>query len=237
MSNLLFPNQASQKVSPIWVTEHGAADEGNFFIANNPTVGTPIATTTSVVDDAATASATHAQCYPVALLQNNWGATDPSQRVVYLKYLRMLISQVPSSAVTWNFAMRLDKNPSRLTTAASVITPVNCNSNSNNASRLVVNFGALVCVAPTASARLTSHGVVNSAVPVIYDQWLFVFGSPSMPSAMLSGGNAAKFTNIPCGPICIAPEWSLSLEMWGASNAAAPSWEFELGFVERPQGQ
>ena len=236
MANVLFPTQNSQKTADVWQTDHTTADEGNFFVTTNPTVGTPIATTTSVVDDAATASSTHAQYSPVALLVNSWSTSDPNPKVVYLRYLKMLISQVPTSATSWQYAMRLDYNPTRLTTPVSILTPVNINSNTSNASRLVVNFGALTTALPSSNARLVARGLINSAVPVTLDQWVFTFGDSAMPAGIISGGSGAKTSVVPCGPICIAPGWSLSIEMWGASNAAAPSWELELGHVERPSG-
>jgi len=227
----------SSKVATIFHGLQAASDEGSFFIATNATPGTAIATTTSVVDDAATASSTHAQASPVMVITNNWSASDPLQKCIYLSYLKMLISQVPTSATSWQYAMRLDMNPTRITTQGTTITPVNPNSASSTLSKAAITFGAITTALPTANGRLVARGQVNSAVPVTLDQWFFNFGNPGVPMDLISGGTGAKNVSIPCGPIVLAPGWSVTLEMWGASNAAAPSWEFELGYIERPAGQ
>ena len=229
-------SSSSQKTAPIWPDFYTLADEGSFFIATNPTVGTPIAMTTSVVDDAATASSTHAQYSPVMFIQNNWSPSDTQQKCIYIKYLKMILSQVPSSATSWQYAIRLDNNQTRLTTAASVIAPVNPNTNSGQTSKAYISFGANVTTLPTQNQRLVSRGQINSAVPVTLDQWFFKFGGNAVNMDQVSGGSGAKNISMPNGPIILAPGWSMTLEMWGASNAAAPSWEFELGYAERPAG-
>ena len=236
-TNPAFSSQYSIKAVPMGVGSQSLCDEGSIFIATNPTPGTPIATTTSVVDDAATQSSTHAQASPVMIIANNWAATDPNQKIIFPMYLKMLLSQVPTSATSWQYAIRLDSNPNKLTTAGTVITPVNSNSNSGTVSRGYINFGAITTVVASSNSRLVARGQVNSAVPVTADQWLFNFGNYGVPMDQISGGSGAKNISMPCGPIIIAPGWTLTLEMWGASNAAAPSWEFELGYVERPSGQ
>ena len=237
IQNPNFQNSGAQKSTAIWLDSSGAADEGSYFVITNPTVGTAIAMTTSVVDDAATASSTHAQYSPVMVVQNQWSASDPAQKIVAMQYLKMLISQVPSSATTWQYAIRLDPNPVKITTAGTSIVPVNSNSNSGTTSKTLVAFGANVTAIASTASRLVARGMINSAVPVTLDQWYFNFGGNTISMDQISGGTGAKNISSPCPPIIIAPGWTMTLEMWGASNAAAPSWEFEGAFVERPAGQ
>lgn len=237
VQNTNYSISPSTKATNLFNGNQAASDEGSFFLATNATPGTAIATTTSVVDDAATASSTHAQASPVMVITNQWSASDPLQKCIYPTYLKMILSQVPTSATSWQYAMRLDFNPTRITTQGTVITPVNPNSNSGTLSKAAITFGAITTALPTANGRLVARGQINSAVPVTLDQWYFNFGGNAVPMDVISGGAGAKNISMPCAPIVIAPGWSLTIEMWGASNAAAPSWEFEMGYVERPAGQ
>lgn len=234
-SNVNYPTSNSQKVTNFWgSTDHGAADEGSYYAVTNPTPGTLIATTTSVVDDAATASATHAQNVPVMHYKNGYAATDPQGKCSYFKYLRMMLSQVPTSASTWRFAIRIG-NVSRYTSGGSALTPQNVNGASSNTSPSICYFGAVVTALDPAN-RLVSNGTVGSVIPVTLDVWTFTFGDSVQPSNFLNGSASAKNVTIALPPICIGPGGYMQFEMWGTSNAAAPSWEFEMGVVERFAG-
>lgn len=236
MSNVNFPTNSSQKVQNLWNSDMALADEGNYFVTTNPTTGTAIAMTTSVVDDAATGSSTHAQFAPVMIVYNRMTADNPNATSIYLRYLRMMLVQVPTSATSWRFSIRLD-NVVRYSSGGSTLTPVNVNPTSSKVSAATVYFGAIVPSAlPTAASRLVANGLVNSAIPVTLDQWLFSFGNSAPHMDQLNAGAGAKNVSIVCPPLMIPPGWSLSLGMWGASNAAAPSWEFEMGHVERVPG-
>lgn len=237
IANTNFASQNSSKVQNIWSSDHALADEGSYFTFTN-TPGTAIATTTSVVDDAATASATHAQNVPVMTIVNGWPVTDANAKNIYMKYFRMVVSQVPTSASAWNYAWRLDPTPANITTAGTVITPVNPNSASGTLSKAAINFGAIVTSLPLASqARLVSAGQIAGAIPVAKDQWLFMFGAPMGNGDQIGTQTLVKNVSANVPPIVIAPGWMLKLEMWAASNGAAVSWEFEGGYVERPAGQ
>ena len=235
-TNAAFPYTTSTKSIGMLVDEYGLADEGSYFIATNPTPGTAIATTTSVVDDA-TGATTHAQQKPVLLIQNQ--NTLSSGVNIYLRYLKMFVTQIPTSATGWRYAMRLDPLSTKLTSAGTIITPQNPNGASTTTSRAYVNFGAITTTDSTASPqqRLIGNGMVAQAIPVANDEWFFNFGATfaSIDSSITSAN--VKRQSFPVPPVIIPPGWFFTLEMWGASNAAAPSWEFELAYAERPQGQ
>lgn len=235
MPNPNFPTNSSQKVSNLWNSDHGLADEGSYFVTTNPTPGTAIATTTSVVDDAATASATHAQNVPVMHIQNRANPSDVNGKSIYLKYLRMMLVQVPTSATAWRFAIRVD-NTARYTSGGSLLIPQNVNMGSSIQSAASVYFGAAVTALPSANSRLISNGTVGSVIPVTLDVWTFTFGDIVQPSNFLNGSASAKNVTISLPPIVLGPGCNLNFEMWGAANAAAPSWEFEMGHVERVSG-
>lgn len=235
MANTNFPQTQAQKVTTLWNNNYAVADEGGFFVATNPSTGTGIVTTTSVVDDAATASATHAQNVPVLYLENLASPTDASGKSVYLQYLKMYVTAAPTSATFWNYSIRADRVP-RYTSGGTVITPVNVNTGSSIVSNTKVVFGAVVTTPlPSSAARLVSAGAVQSTIPVVKDLWIFTFGDVGASTNILTA-SAAKNLTIPCGPIIIAPGWNIAIGMWGTSNAGAPAWEFELGFAERIAG-
>ena len=243
MANILFPTSTGQKVYPIWPSLHALADEGNLFIvsttvqASGQAAGTGIATNTSVVDDAATASATHAQDVPVMYMANLNTVTDPNPKSIYPIWMRFLVTSAPTTASLWNWAIRADNTTGgRYTSGGTLMTPVNVNTGSGNASRAQIYFGAVVTALAGSSQRVMGSGAVQSSIPVVKDQWMFTFGDITAPTNVLTA-SAAKNLTIPCGPIVLGPGWNLTLEMWGTACAAAPAWEWEMGYAERPPGQ
>lgn len=235
VQNTNYPNLAQVKTGTLWNNQYATADEGNYFVVTNPTPGTVIATTTSVVDDAATASATHAQNVPVMHYKNGYSPTDPQAKCSYPQFLSMMLSQVPTSATTWRFAVRIG-TVARYTSGGSVLVPVNSNGNSSNTSPSTCYFGAVVTALDPAN-RLVANGTVGSVIPVTLDVWTFTFGDTVMPTNFLNGSASAKNVTLPLPPIIVGPGGYMQIEMWGASCAAAPSWEFTMGVVERPAGQ
>jgi len=236
MANVNFPSNSSQKVQNLWNSDYALADEGGYYLSTNPVSGTAIAMTTSVVDDALTGSSTHAPFAPAAIIYNSQTADNPNALSIYLRYIKLLLVQVPTSATNWSYSMRLD-NVVRYVSGGTQITPTNVNPSSSRTAAARVYFGALVPAAlPTANSKLVALGRIDSAIPVINDQWVFTFGNSAIAMDQRSGGTVAKNMTFNCAPIIIPPGWSLSLGMWGTSNAAAPSWEFEIAHVERVPG-
>lgn len=238
--NTNFSYSGSQKVAPIWNTYHALLDEGSLFsvasinAASGKAGGTAIATTTSVVDDAATASATHAQNVPVMFVNNPGVAGDVNAKTIYPLFLRMSIVQVPTSATVWSFAIRAD-NAARYTSGGTLLVPQNLNTGSQGASVAQAYFGAVVTALPSANQRVVGSGMVQATIPVTKDNWIFTFGDITANTNVLTA-SAGKNLTIPCAPFALAPGWNFALEMWGASNAAAPSWEFEFVYAERFSG-
>lgn len=236
MANQFFPTNPSSKVAHIWDDDTTLSDEGGYFVATNPTPGTGIAQTICV-DDAATASSTHAQFAPTVLIYNNANANSQNAPSLYLRYVRLLCTAAPASATSWQYSLRMDP-VQRYSSGGSLLTPVQPNPLSIKSSQALVYFGAIVPTAlPSANARLVGRGQWNSAIPVVGDQYSYNFGAPSGANDMLSGGATAKNATMWCPPVVIPPGWSLAIDQWGPSNAATPaSWEVEMGWVERVPG-
>lgn len=217
-----LPARLNKYAEPI-VQAYGpnqGVEEGSRFISTNPTLGTAIATTTSIT--AFTAAS------PVMLVQNKYGLGGPA---ITLDYLRLMLSQVPTSATRWDWAGVVDTT-SRYTSGGTAITPANLNTAGLSSGALVV-FGAIVAAAASANARTVHRSMGRSAIPVLQDEWLFKYGSQNHEGPSSLGGAVALRMPVPGGPVVLRPGDTYLLYGWGTSNAAAPSWEFELGHTER----
>ena len=234
--NTSYGLSGSSKTNEMFgASDYPIADEGNLYGFTNPTPGTAIAMVTSVVDDAATQSSTHAQASPVLVIQNQQAAGSGIN--IYLQYLKMIIGQVPTSATYWRYALRLDPLSTKLTTAGTSITPVQLNPLSSQKSKASITFGANTTVIASAQSILLDNGQVDGAIPVTQDQWIFIFGGPRQAESSIGTKTLVKQLTINAAAVVIPPQYFFTLEMWGASNAAAPTWEFSGAYYERPAGQ
>ncbi len=239
-ANSNVPFTGASKVGNIWSTNYGLADEGSFYVATNPTVGTAIAMTTSVVDDAATASATHAQNVPYLYVQNPGGigsTNAPSLYVQYIKLFSRVGDQAWTSATQALFSVRTDSTGDRRTTRGTTLSKFGANTNLGNNSVADWTAGANVTSLPSAaSGRINTHGLIQSTIPLAGSTWIFTFGDVSMPTNF-GYASVINSLTIPCPPLVIAPGWSMQLDLWATALAAAPTFEVEVGYAERFWGQ
>lgn len=211
-----FAEQMAQVHGP-----DSAALEGSRFIATNGTIGTAVATTTSITSFDATK--------PILLMQNQNGAGGAK---MVLDYIRLIWGQVPTSATVWHWAMILS-TANRYSSAGTQVTPRNVNS-AGPGSGATVYIGAPVTTAANANVDRTVHrSCGRSVIPVISDEIIFKFGAPNWDGAGSLGGTVALRLPTPCGPVVLNPGDNFLLHGWGASNGAAPSWEYEIGWTER----
>ncbi len=239
MANIQFPTSTGQKVVNLWNSDHALADEGGYYITTTPTPLTAVAMTTSVVDDAATASATHAQYSPVLYIYNRANATDPNAKSIYLKYIRLLQpvgGQAWTSCTSAHYTLRTDAAPNRWVSGGTLYVPANVNTAASNNSSASVYFGANVVGLPSGNGRLVGRGQIQGSIPLAGDQWVFTFGDISAPTNLL-GASAIKNVTIPCAPVVIGPGCSFQLDIFGVALAAAPAFELDMGHVERVSGQ
>jgi hypothetical protein len=212
---------------PLMGKKHVAADEGSYFVATNPTPATAVATTTSIVTFAETAGAVGV----VMLLKNNDAISSQMPKRLYLDYIKLMIVQVPTSATSWQFALVIDNNPVRYTSGGSAITPVNPNGDVNPSSIAQLYFGALTTAVPN-NRRLVARGTLRGVIPTTFDEFTILSGGVEGGSGFASAAASGKSVNqVP--PIILGAQQNLALTLWGASNAAAPSYEFEMGWLER----
>ena len=209
---------------PMFHKSHSLSDEGTYFIATNPTPGTPVA---FVVNAAVSETAGY-----FLNIKNNDPVGGVNAKRMYLDYIRLICGVVPASATSGHCFIKLD-NINRYSSGGSIITPVNPNMDSNIASIAQVYAGALTTVAPSPSARSVARGVLRASIPVVNDEWILNFGSVETASSMLIGGGVARFV-VPLPPVIIGAQQTMGLQLWFPANSVTPAqFEFEVGWFER----
>ncbi len=225
MPSTQFPTVVAQKVQSIWNRDQGILDEGTAFIATNPTPGTGIALVSSVTAETQTS--------PTMLIYNGWTPTDPNAKNIYPIGLRMICTAAPTSATYWQMSVRMDvNNPLKYTSGGSVIVPVSAGV-ASNASKAVIYFGAIVALSQSlAGGRLLANQMVSPTIPVVKDVHNYEFGGgTNLPMINAPTVNSVRQVSLP--PVAIPPGGWLAINTWGGSSGAAPSFEFQLDYIER----
>src|SRR5216684_235376 len=196
------------------------ADEGSYFVATNPTPGTAIAF-------AVNAAVSETAGYFLSV-QNSQPANG---KRIYLDYLRLICGVAPVSATAGDMFIKLDS--SGWTSGGTAITPVNPNYDNAATSVATVNAGALKTAARVAP-RLVARARLRTAIPVVGDEWDFIFGAYEHATAQVFNGTNPQRMPIGLPPVIIAPQAFALVQLWFVGNLTTPaSFEFELGMVER----
>jgi len=199
------------------------ADEGSYFLATNPTMGTGIAGIAASTSYDATESLLH--------IRN----TSTSKRL-YLDFIELVATAAGTNGTTFGVTMTTDRGASRYTSGATAITPVNVNLASADTADCTVKFGALVTTAASADVRLLGNIPLRTVIKVIGDRYRFNFGDTN--SAWTNAGASTDGTTsvamtIPCPPVVLGENDQFLLHDWGASQTVGASYEFRIGFVMR----
>jgi hypothetical protein len=219
-------------VYPLTAGTYPLADEGSYFKATNPTVGTGIihALTTSF-------SATAA----LFCLRNT---DSEGAKRLYLDYVRLVTGATAiamTAATSVEVAVTVD-NTNRHSSGGTSITPVNPNMDSSNATIAALNFGAEVLAAASGSVRLVGRNAfARRAAPVMVtgDQFFWDFGAAGAAPTISVVGAAAPATApaqfyAPMGPVVIGGGDSINFHLWYPAGATtAPTYEFEIAWWER----
>lgn len=201
---------------------HAMADEGSYFIATNPTMGTGIA--------GIAASTSYDAAESLLLLRN----TSTTKRL-YLHFIDLVVTAAGANGTTTGFTMTSDKGNTRYSSGGSTITSiVNPNLASTETAEVQMYFGALVTAAASTSARLLGDFLVRNVIKVVGDSYRFTFGEGNWAIAgdALSGTNPVK-VNVPCPPVVLGENDQFLLHDWGASQSGASSYQFRVGFWMR----
>ena len=212
--------------------QHKLSDEGSYFLTRSPTIGTGIATIV--------ASNAFADTSPYIILTNN---NPVGGRNIYLDYILMRLTVAGTSSTNLQWAVRIDNIPryssggvggagTGLTAILQGPVPTNTGAPANSSA--LVYAGALVAVAGSTNVRTLGNGMLRSAIAVVNDSYLINFAGIDMQQdGVLVSGTAIAQRSVTHPPVCIAPQGSFLLHLWGTSQAAATSCEIEIGHVER----
>lgn len=217
--------RGEQYVVPLGKPRVALADEGCYFIATNPTPGT------GIDSDADAADVTHTEAY--LLLYNS--NTVASGKRVYLDYLKLLVVTPGASGTTTRYFSTID-NVNRYSSAGTAITPKNPNMDSTATSGVTLYAGDTVATAVSAQNRLVGHGSLRGGViAVAGDTYVVDFaGDKTLPTSNLAyAGTAICNTVVRHAPIVLGPGHSWCFSIYGASQATAAAYEFELAWWER----
>jgi hypothetical protein len=211
-----------QPVVPYSAGTYALCDEGSYFKATNPTMGTAITHATT-----ATWSATAA----LAILRN----TDAEGgKRIYLDYIDLLVVGTPATATSADLSITID-NTNRFSSGGTAITPQNSNMDSAQATIASLNFGAVIATAASGSVRtVTRQRIKTQAAPCLTagDSVLMNFGVVETVGGPISG-TVANILPVSTGPVIIGGGDSLLVHVWYPAVTAAPTYEFEMGWWER----
>lgn len=213
-----------------------AADEGSYFIAQNPTPGTAIQLNANITSFADTNG--------LFLFKNTQSASTASAKRIYLDYIKLIVAgTAPTATVSMHFAFKrgtTDRTPSS-SSAYTTLTPINACSEYGNTSICTplsfANAAAMTLIASGSSEKFTGRATIPTGLGVTGDEYMVKFGGE--PVASGRGGAAVRatdpgqiFTYAP--PQIIEPAEFLAVHMWWLTAAStAASFEFEVGWWER----
>ena len=203
------------------------AADGFSFRASNATPGTAIA-----MGIQTTFSAT---ANVLAVIENFDSGGGKS---LFLDYARLICVVAGATTSAADLAIRIDTTLRRTTggSGGTLLTTVNANSGSSNASIGRVYFGAVTAAAESAAKQVARAKLKTQIAPcwTIGDELLLNFAANGEGGAGLISG-AGPITLVKrIAPVVIAPGHSALLHMWNTANAAtAPSWECDFAWTER----
>lgn len=230
LGNPAFPSSQSGKVLSVFKPDAVAADEGSYYVAQSAVAG--------VVNTGTTDTLAKTQLNPNIIIQNTWPQAGVVAAMnIYLRYFKITVVTIPTGPASFNYAFWQDNLSNKLTTAATVLTPYNVNSASGTLSKAYISVGANTTVTGGPQNRQTGAGQIVGAIPVALDQWLFTFGDTMSQGAEIGTTTLVSSRTIACAPQIIAPGWSFIMGTYAASYTTASQFAWEIGFIERPQGQ
>lgn len=228
--NAAFPSSQSSKVLSVFKPDVVAADEGSYYIAQSVVAG--------VANTASTDTLAKTQLNPNIIIRNLWPASGVVASMnIYLRYFKITVVTIPTGPASWNYAYWQDDLTNKLTTAATVLTPYNVNTASGTLSKAYISVGANTTLTGGVNNRQTGAGQIVGAIPVALDQWLFTFGDTMSQGAEIGTTTLVSSRTVACAPQIIAPGWSFIMGTYAASYTTASAYAWEIGYIERPQGQ
>lgn len=226
-ANANFSLSGSSKNISMFSGDYGAADEGSYFVSTlAPTASTAVAVTTQALGDT----------NPALALFN--GASTGGYNI-YLRYIKVRVTVVGGSNTHKNYSTIVEQRQDKLSTSGTALgTPTNVNTSSSVLSKMSGWGGVNIAASANSTLRRVGDGLVVGAVEVAFDEWIFDFGSPVMGKNLIGTTTLVSARTVPLVPVILAPGWWFTLGFWGTSQAAAAdTFGWEVGYIERPAGQ
>lgn len=220
--------------SPAAAFPQTMADLGNYYtaLAAAPGTGTNYAVQASYSATAAVLTLQNGGTEPT-------GAQLPPAPTVVLDWVRLLLTTAPASAVSGQWAITLD-NKTR-GSSGTAMPPNNCDLGTTIGSAPKASVATAIytptVASASASAFVLDRGTMRSVIPVVGDEYIFVFGRGDSPGTVSDiAGTTAKRIVIPCAPVILRPNANMTalLHLWFPSNATtAAAFECAAGWYER----
>jgi hypothetical protein len=194
---------------------------GVYYRTMNPTPGTGIAlaNTTAFSDTAA-----------AVLIRNTSVSANGPQ--IFLDYIKFIWTAAGTGALALDFCHVIDPN-NRFTSGGTLLTGLCSNTGfpaggASNPSVADIRVGAVVASAAVAKRQLGRERVQQGVS--VGNVWVMNFGEGTMEAQTTN----AVLVGMRSGPIMLAPggNHSYLLHYWVGTQAAAPSFEIEIGYWE-----
>ncbi len=221
-----------QYVNGVCPSRHVLAELGEYFVATNPTPGTPIALNAVVTS--------YADTNAFFILQNR----ASSGKNLYVDYLKLLLAATaPTAGASLQFAGKIETSTRQASAAANqtILTPVAMNSQALASGSVATPIsyavaGVFTVPASAGSARLVFRTSIPTGAFVAGDEYVLQFGAVDQAGGV--GLTAAKATPTrmvgQAPPVCVCPGETLTIYRWGLTEATnAPGYEFELAWWEK----
>lgn len=228
-----------QGVEGIWTSKHKLADEGSYFAASSSGTVTPPIPGTFVAQQGQVVA--FGDTTPLWVIQNQ---APPGGKRVYLDFLRLLLGgTAPTGTISLELAVRIDAISKLPTNSNQYTNPVaiNVNGDSDRApiARIYAYLAAQAMATPASSGAVRNAARIRvpTGVAVVGDQYIFRFGTTEPDSGSVSTAARATHPATLSGqgnPVVIGPGQWATIHLWWLTSATnLPTWEWELGLVER----
>jgi hypothetical protein len=216
-----------QYVQNIIPGKQSLADEGSYYVATNPTLGTGVATTTSITTFSDTTTS------GLFIISNRESPSDVNAKRIYLDYMKLLVTAVAASATVQSIAVRVQNNLRVATANSANITPVNVNNDLGSPSVCGIQaFSAGSMTMPASDPSFRTVGRSNlGGLLVLGDELVTQFGGVDMSGSATSATAGRKVSVMP--PVVIGPNQCATIYFWATASAGAASFEYELTWWER----
>lgn len=191
------------------------ADEGSYFTACTPTMGTAITLTGAT-------QASFVATTPNVLIRNNDSAGGAR---IFLDFARFDFATGGTAGTRVEYAVLVD-GTNRYSSGGTVLTVANANMDSANTGIALAYAGAITATAASGSVRNLYRGSLSAAIPAAGESYFLAFGDTGSGNTHVGKGA----TN---GPVVIGPGHSALIYLWLPSQTAAPTAEVSLGWWER----